>query len=121
MTRHILFAVSILIGLIGGLYYGWVVSPVEGGVVAPSLLRADYQTDYVLMVAEAYRADQNQERALERLVFLGAASPLLSTEMALDFAREGSFSPVDLALIEELDAALRAWDPTLETTLTPDP
>jgi hypothetical protein len=36
-----------------GLLYGWMVNPVRYVNTTPDTLRADYQLDYVLMVAEA--------------------------------------------------------------------
>ncbi len=119
MRSYIFFAISILIGLAAGLYAGWVLDPVETVGGGPNILRADYQADYVLMVAEVFQSEQNPERAAERLEFLGAANPLDNTVAALSLALEAGYPPGDLALLDGLDAALRVWDPNL--TLTPAP
>lgn len=119
MRRYTLFGITILLGLIAGLYYGWVLSPVRVVDTGPAILRADFQSDYVLMVAEVYRSEQHPERAFQRLEFLGEANPLTFTAAAEDFARNNDFIPQDIALIKLLDAALRAWDPSLEFTPTP--
>jgi hypothetical protein len=120
MTRYIIFAIAILLGLAGGLYYGWVVNPVQGGASAPELLREDFRADYVLMVAEIYHSEQNPEHAAQHLALLGPDNPLVSVNAALEFARSQPFGKADRDLLEELDAALRAWDPALVLTLTPD-
>ena len=51
MLRWFLFFLSIALGLAAGLYYGWVINPVEYVNTTPDTLRVDYQADYVLMVA----------------------------------------------------------------------
>lgn len=120
MQRYILFAIFIVTGLAGGLYFGWVLNPVQVGDTSPEILRLDFQSDYVLMVAEIYQSEQNPELAIQRLDFLGAANPLEKTTQALDFARRANFASPDILLLEQLDAALRAWDPSLEFTPTPE-
>jgi len=117
--RYLIFAIAIILGLAGGLYYGWVVNPVLVVDTSPDILRADFQADYVLMVAEVYQSEQNAELALERLDFLGADNPLERILAALDFAATSEFSKADISLLSELDSALRKWDPTLEFTSTP--
>ncbi|HSL45503.1 MAG TPA: hypothetical protein VK897_18860, partial [Anaerolineales bacterium] len=67
MARRIGFIIAILIGLAGGLYYGWVVNPVNYVDTTIDTLRPDYQTDYVLMVAEAYHANLDLDLAARRL------------------------------------------------------
>ena len=117
--RTLLFGIAILLGLAGGLYYGWAINPVKVLDSSPEILRVDFQADYVLMVAEVYHSEQNAERAIERLEFLAAENPLESMLAALDFAAESGISNPDFALLEDLDSALRNWDPSLEFTPTP--
>jgi hypothetical protein len=117
--RYLLFGIAIVLGLAGGLYYGWVVNPVLVVDTAPDILRADFQADYVLIVAEVYQSEQNAERALERLNFLAGGNPLESMTAALDFASTSAHSKSDIALLNDLDSALRKWDPSLEFTPTP--
>jgi hypothetical protein len=119
MTRPILFGIAILLGLSLGLYYGWVVNPVLVVDTAPEILREDFQADYVLMVAEIFKSEQNAELAIQRLDFLGAENPLNSSIASLDFAANSGLSNADFELLDSLDSALRKWDPALEITLTP--
>ena len=60
MPRWLPPLILAIIGIALGLLYGWVIEPVKFVDTTPASLRADYQTDYVLMVAEAYRSDQAQ-------------------------------------------------------------
>jgi hypothetical protein len=70
-----LFFLIIGLGVAGGLYYGWFINPVVYYNTTPELLREDYKADYVLMVAEAYRADGDLNLAAQRLAFLGNKPP----------------------------------------------
>ncbi len=57
MSRWTKFLIAVILGAAAGLFYGWVVNPVEYVDIAPESLRVDYKTDYVLMVAESYQVD----------------------------------------------------------------
>lgn len=119
MSRYILFGIAILAGLIAGLYVGWELSPVDFGAGGPDQLREDYKADYALMIAEAYRAEQNIEHAVEALQ-LFPGNPLHFVDNATTFAVEHNLNPQDIALLNNLHAALLAWDPDLARTPTPD-
>lgn len=54
--RLIIGAVAFLIGLAGGLIYGWYIAPVEWTDAAPVDLRADYRANYLRLLADAVRA-----------------------------------------------------------------
>lgn len=64
------FLLTLLAGLGLGLLVAWVIAPVEYLDAAPALLRADYKDQYRLMVASAYAANGNLERARSRLALL---------------------------------------------------
>ena len=114
MVRYAYFVIAIIVGLGLGLFYGWVISPVELVETSPSSLRADYRTDYVLMVAEAYSVDANLSLAVRRLGLLGDESPVESVEQATVFAVEYGYAPADLVLIQDLGNVMRTWSPALE-------
>jgi len=111
MSRWIKFFIVIALGLSAGLIYGWVISPVEYTNTTPDTLRADYRSDYVLMVAEVFHADQNVEQAARRLGMLGSEPPARIASQALDYARQANFPASDLALLQSLTAALQTWQP----------
>lgn len=103
----IVLALSAGIGI--GLAYGWVIDPVEYFDLTPDTLRADYQADYVLMTAEAFRVEQNPGLAARRLAIFGVKSPSAIAADGLAYARANGYSDSEVALIQELVTALQAW------------
>lgn len=112
MSRWFRFIIVIIIGIALGLLYGWVVDPVDYIDTPPNTLRVDYKTDYVLMVAEIYSADQDAESAAIRLTFLGDPSPAVSVENAMIFAVDAGYAPDDLRKLRDLSDALSPLAPT---------
>ncbi len=106
--RTIWFFIMIIVGLAGGLYYGWVFNPVKYVDTSPETLRADYKADYVLMVAEIYQSDHDLTSATQRLAYLGKQSPELVAAEGLSNARLIGFSEYDLTTILGLSQALSA-------------
>jgi hypothetical protein len=119
MKRYAFFFAALILGLSAGLYYGWVVNPVEGLQSSADTLRLDYQADYVLVVSEIFASDQRPDRAIERLRLLETENPLDAIAMALDFANLNGMPKDDLARIQALDDAIRAWEPRLAETASP--
>ena len=117
MPRWFITLIALALGIALGLVYGWVIAPVQYTDVTPDALRIDYRTDYVLMVAEAYRAEQNPALAAQRLAVLGSKPPALITSEAEDYARQTGYSGDDLTLIQELSVALQTWQPIPGTSL----
>jgi hypothetical protein len=114
MRRWFLFFVVIAIGAAAGMVYGWVVNPVKYVDTAPDSLRLDYKTDFVLMVAEAYRVENNLSLAARRLALLGTDAPEETVTNALEFARQIGYNETDIGLILTLAEALETWNPSLE-------
>jgi len=108
-TRWLFILIALVAGIGIGLAYGWVVDPVEFFDLTPDTLRADYKTDYVLMVAEAYHSEADPGLAAHRLAIFGSRSPSTIAADGLEFARTNGFSDSDIALIQELVTALQAW------------
>jgi len=119
VTRYALFALTILLGLLAGLYAGWELRPLSAANAEPSLLREDFAADYALMAAEAYAADGNLDRAIEHLEFLDPINPLLPLVAALEFGQVQNYTQADLNLLAELASALRSQVPSLSHTPTP--
>lgn len=114
MRRWAGFLIAILLGAILGLLYGWVVNPVEYVDTAPDSLRVDFKTDYVLMVAEAYRMEDSLGLAARRLALLGDAAPRdVIAEASLSAVQLG-YSALDLALMQKLADDFQTWNPNLE-------
>lgn len=62
--------ISLVIGLLIGLYYAWVVDPVIYVNSSPSRLSQPYKAEYIFLVSQSYAADGNWPRAQERLAAL---------------------------------------------------
>ncbi len=73
MSRQsaIVLLVCLIAGIGLGLYFGYVVSPVQYTDTSPSSLRQADKDDYILMTASIYAADNDLDAARERLTNLG--------------------------------------------------
>ena len=111
MSRWLLPLILTIIGIALGLFYGWIINPVKFVDTTPASLRADYRTDYVLMVAEAYHADQDVDLAVRRLAIFGSETPAAITAQALQVGRQTNYSENDIALLQELTRAMQAYQP----------
>jgi hypothetical protein len=114
MSRWLKFLIAIVIGAAGGMYYGWVLNPVEYVDTAPDSLRIDYKTDFVLMIAEAYHAENDLSLAVRRLGLLGDKPPMDIVVEASLFAVENEYAEADLILMKALADDLQSWNPSLE-------
>jgi hypothetical protein len=114
MSRWIRFLIAIAIGAAAGMYYGWVLNPVEYVDTAPDSLRIDYKTDYILMVAEAYHVDPDLSLAVRRLALLGDRPPMDIVIGALISAVEYDYAEADLTLMQSFADDLNNWNPSLE-------
>lgn len=118
MARWIAFFIAIAVGAAGGLLYGWLVNPVKYVDTSPSSLRIDFKSDYVLMVAESYRADGNLALAVQRLSGL-EEQPVESVSQAVAFAEEHGYGETDLTAMKSLLEALQNWNPSGGETPSP--
>ncbi|HLF73510.1 MAG TPA: hypothetical protein VI524_04140 [Anaerolineales bacterium] len=109
MSRLLKFILPLALGIALGLAYGWVMDPVDFFDLTPDTLRADYRSDYVLMVAEAYRVEEDPGLAARRLAIFGAQSPSAIAAGGLAYARANGFSDEDIALMQEFVTAMQAW------------
>jgi hypothetical protein len=109
MSRLLRFVIPLLLGIAIGLAYGWIIDPVDFFYLTPDTLRADYKSDYVLMVAEAYSVEQDPGMAARRLAIFGTQSPSAIAASGLEYARANGFSDSDIALMQELVTAMQAW------------
>jgi len=100
------FILSILVGLALGLAYGWLANPQPPKDTSLNGLRADYRTDAVLMVAEAYHADSSLELAQTRLAELSGDPALLVVQQAIIKGGELGYPRADLEKLAALAQAL---------------
>ena len=114
MARWIRFVLVILLGIAAGLFYGWVINPVNYVDTTPDSLRIDYQSDYVLMVAESYSAEGDLAMSVRRLALLGTTPPVDTVQQAIIFAEGQGYTDADVALMQALYLDLQSWKPSLE-------
>ena len=89
MPRWFPILIAVPLGITLGLVYGWVIDPVQYTDITPDALRIDYRTDYVLMVAEAYHAEQDPALAAQRLAVLGSEPPAVIAREAYRLCAPG--------------------------------
>ena len=114
----ILLAVVALLGGMGlGLWYGWVLDPVEYRDTDVSHLASVYRDEYVLMVAETFMLDGDLDAARARLALL--AVPDLPGRVAdqAQAALARNASQLDVQALARLAAALGAERDTLKPYL----
>ena len=111
MSRWIKFLIAIAIGSGFGLYYAWVVNPVQVVDTTTDSLRIDYRSDYVLMVAEIYQLEGDPAEAARRLGRLGDEPPALIVQQAIIFYEQSPSTENDQALLVQLRDALQVWNP----------
>lgn len=115
VVRFLAFLLAIFVGLLAGVYYGWVASPVRYVDTTPDTLRYDYKADYVLMTAEIYRQEDDVGLAARRLALLGDdRPPVRHVQDALETARKLGYSDPDIALLGKLSLAMEVWSPPAE-------
>lgn len=113
MKRWIYFLLAVLIGVAAGLYYGWELNPVEYVETTPATLRIDFQTDYVLMVAEAYQGEGDLDLAARRLAVLGETPPAEIVRQAMIYAAQIAYADSDQDLLGRLASDFQTWNPLL--------
>jgi hypothetical protein len=115
---YLLTAVLLGIGL--GLIYAWVLSPAEYIDTYPSSLREDFKDQYRAMIASAYKANGDIQRAQARLNQLGDADPAVLVAQAQRVLAEGA-GYEDAQALAELASALGQVPTPLPTQLDDTP
>ncbi|MBN1440970.1 MAG: hypothetical protein JW929_16310 [Anaerolineales bacterium] len=102
MKRFLLLLGGTMAGVLIGAWYGWSISPVTYTEISPDQLRAEYQADYVLMVAETYAADHDLGQAAVRLSRLGQSDLAGLVRRIADAYEAAGYSEEDCARLEDL-------------------
>lgn len=106
-SRLIGFFIAILLGAAGGVAFGWKYLPVQVTTTRFEDMRADYQADFVLMVAEIYATDGNIQGARSLLEKINPGNTLRAVQEGLLTAQQMGFENWELRYIAELEVALR--------------
>ncbi len=108
IRRLIFFFLTILVGVGAGLVFGWLIMPPQRPVDASlTQLRADFKTDWALMVAERFESEQNPIAALDRLALIDESDPPTLLGNVLHYAQGIGYPSQDLSRIEAL---LKSFD-----------
>ena len=110
MSRWLQTLLIALLGLAGGLFYGWRIAPVEYVNTTPDTLRQDYKNEYILMVAEAFQSNNDPDLAARQLALLGSAHPAEIIQISLD---TDIYSESDEKIVLFLLDEIKAWQPSL--------
>jgi hypothetical protein len=107
-NRALWFFLMMAIGVGVGLYIGWFDKPRGPSTgAAPTGMRQDYRTDYVLMVAETFQSDASVPLAVSRLSFLGNTPAVRLVQEAIVDGREMNYTQTDIELLARLYQALQ--------------
>jgi len=108
---------GLVLGLIMGMLYTWVISPVKEVDTHPHFLREDYQDIYRTLIARAYQANDNLPRAKARLELIGDEEPTLAlAAQAQRYLAEGG--DIETAkVLASLSSALQTAAITAATSL----
>ena len=92
---------GLILGIILGLLYSWIIAPIEYVDTTPDSLRSDYQDSYRLTISLAYQSTGDLARAQARLNLLGDDdSALALAEQAQRHLAEGGTSGEAQALAD---------------------
>jgi hypothetical protein len=110
----IIFGLAVGLGI--GLAVGWSL-PVSTVKTPPSALSADWQSDWVLMTAQAYSLDGDLEQARQRIALLGDGDLGARVAQRGEQAIAEGLPPSYVGALARLAAALGARTATLDAYL----
>ena len=113
--------VAVLAGTGLGLWYGWVVNPVEYKDTDVAHLYAVYRDEFILMVGEAYAIDGNLDTARARLALLSLPDPAKTVADLAEVALSQGASQLDVQALARLAAALGVQREPLRSYLGASP
>ena len=109
---------GVVLGIILGILFAWVISPVEYVDTAPESLTNEFKDQYRVLIASAYVANGDLVRAKARLGLLGEANIyLVVAEQAQQMLAEGG-SVEEAQALGRLALALGQGIPQPEITAT---
>lgn len=110
---------GLIIGVVFGVLYAWLVSPVEYVDTPPASLRADFKDQYRQMIALAHQANGDLNRASVRLSLLQDADPAAALAAQAQRARAQGASAQEAEALAGLASALGQPVATLPASLPP--
>jgi hypothetical protein len=123
---HVPLLSGLVLGIVLGLTYTWMIDPVQYYDTAPDRLRLDLKQEYIILISDTYAADGDWKAAQERLADLGdpdiAHTVLQLTEQAIADGRPVATVRHLAVLAGQLGAsspAVAAFVPTRSVRATP--
>jgi hypothetical protein len=108
--------VGVIVGLVLGLLYAWVISPVEWKDASPSLLSEPYRQEWMRMAIDSYAANRDADLALTRYQALGERGPASLQGVA---AEPGSVGATAIQNFNAVISILEGGSTTSEGTAVP--
>lgn len=102
--------IGLILGIALGLFYGWVIRPIEIVESTPDTLREDYRADLILMIAESYESEEDLDLVLNRFELLELEPPTAVLQAALTYARNHDYKILDLQRLSTLLTDLETSD-----------
>ncbi len=97
------FFLTILLGIVAGLAFGWLLMPAKSAQnVDMERLRVDYQTDLVLMLAESFQKEADSLFTLNELAKISDDDPLTFIGNSLIYTQKIGYPQEDVDLIINL-------------------
>lgn len=113
--KWVLPGIALVVGIILGVAYAWLINPVRWVEVTPEELRADLRQDYLRMAIDSYSINREVDQAIERYQSLGSYAP--ETLEAIG-ANPGLTRPTD---IQNFRAVVEIFKPSVEPQTTAIP
>lgn len=108
---------GLIIGLMSGLIYAWLLDPVQFVNTSPDSLRPEYKAEHRLLIALAYEANDNIVRAAQRLAVLGDNDPVAALSTQIEQLRQQDGSERERAALTKLMADLRTYPASAPMTI----
>jgi len=108
----IMIILGLAVGAGIGLTVGWI-APINSPQTAPSVLSAEWQSDWVLMTAQAYSLDGDLNLARQRLALLGEGDLGAQVAQRGEQALTEGLPPTYIGTLARLAAALGSRTPAL--------
>lgn len=112
IKRVIAFFLGIALGVGLAMLIGWTLFPMDRREITPASMRADYQAEYVRLIAITYQADGDLAQAQARLRALDPDHTVPLVELAERWIAEGRGAELVMPLVD-LAAALDATTPVM--------
>lgn len=105
---------GIILGIMAGLFIGWVLYPIEYTNSAITSLASRYRDDYTVMIAAGYAADSDLTGVVERLRKLGVDNVPQYVQETTERYITNSRDLMDIRLLVNLSEGLGRLTPIMD-------